>query len=98
MECYRSCVGDIRAPLEVSLNLLTSLALISSLPFAQVSKRLAILNLTNQLFRIYFRINKLNLLKPLIRAVENCGALYDHFSTKDQVCLIIYSPKIFPRP
>uniref|UniRef100_A0A915J3T7 PCI domain-containing protein 2 homolog n=1 Tax=Romanomermis culicivorax TaxID=13658 RepID=A0A915J3T7_ROMCU len=66
MECYRSCVADIRATIENS-------------------KRLAILNLTNQLFRIYFRINKLNLLKPLIRAIENCGALYDNFSMADKV-------------
>lgn len=66
MECYRSCVADIRASVENS-------------------KRLSILNLTNQLFRIYFRINKLNLLKPLIRAIENCGALYENFSMADKV-------------
>ncbi|TKR80180.1 hypothetical protein L596_014296 [Steinernema carpocapsae] len=49
------------------------------------SKKVAILNMTNQLFRIYFRINKLNLLKPLIRAIENSGPIYDFFSMADKV-------------
>ncbi|PAV89038.1 hypothetical protein WR25_14974 isoform B [Diploscapter pachys] len=51
------------------------------------SKKVAILNMTNQLFRIYFKINKLNLLKPLIRAVENAqqSGLYDSFSMADKV-------------
>ncbi|CAB3403600.1 unnamed protein product [Caenorhabditis bovis] len=49
------------------------------------SKKVAMLNVTNQLFRIYFKINKLNLLKPLIRAIDNCGALKDEFSMADKV-------------
>lgn len=28
------------------------------------------LNVVNQLFKIYFRVNKLHLCKPLIRAIE----------------------------
>ncbi|KAK0403649.1 hypothetical protein QR680_017050 [Steinernema hermaphroditum] len=51
----------------------------------RTSKKVAILNMTNQLFRIYFRVNKLNLLKPLIRAIENSGPIYDHFSMADKV-------------
>ncbi|CAL1294117.1 unnamed protein product [Larinioides sclopetarius] len=35
------------------------------------SKRWGILNLTNQLFKIYFKVNKLHLLKPLIRVIES---------------------------
>lgn len=35
------------------------------------TKRLGMLNLVNQLFKVYFRINKLNLCKPLIRAIES---------------------------
>ncbi|VDM53321.1 unnamed protein product [Angiostrongylus costaricensis] len=51
------------------------------------TKKIAVLNMTNQLFRIYFklRINKLNLLKPLIRAIDNSGALYQSFSMADKV-------------
>ena len=36
------------------------------------SKKWGILFITNQLFKIYFMINKLHLLKPLIRAVDAC--------------------------
>ncbi|XGW23909.1 hypothetical protein V3C99_005820 [Haemonchus contortus] len=49
------------------------------------TKKIAILNMTNQLFRIYFKINKLNLLKPLIRAIDNSGSLYQSFSMADKV-------------
>ncbi|EGT52063.1 hypothetical protein CAEBREN_31878 [Caenorhabditis brenneri] len=49
------------------------------------TKKVAMLNMTNQLFQIYFQINKLNLLKPLIRAIENCGPLYKHFLMADKV-------------
>jgi len=35
------------------------------------TKRWGMLNLVNQLFKIYFRVNKLHLCKPLIRAVES---------------------------
>ena len=36
-----------------------------------VTKRWGMLNVTNQLFKIYFRLNKLHLCKPLIRAIED---------------------------
>ncbi|CAH1963445.1 unnamed protein product [Acanthoscelides obtectus] len=35
------------------------------------TKRLGMLALVNQLFKVYFRINKLHLCKPLIRAIES---------------------------
>ena len=35
------------------------------------TKRWGMLNLVNQLFKIYFRVNKLHLCKPLIRAIES---------------------------
>ncbi|CAK5023027.1 unnamed protein product [Meloidogyne enterolobii] len=38
---------------------------------AETTKKIAILNLTNQLFRIYFGINRLHLLKPLIRSIDH---------------------------
>ena len=34
------------------------------------------LNIVNQLFKIYFKVNKLHLCKPLIRAIES-SALKD---------------------
>jgi len=37
------------------------------------SKRLGMLHLVNQLFKIYYRVNTLHLCKPLIRAVEGCS-------------------------
>ncbi|EFO98542.1 hypothetical protein CRE_20287 [Caenorhabditis remanei] len=49
------------------------------------TKKVAMLNMTNQLFQIYFQINKLNLLKPLIRAIDNCGPLYSKFLMADKV-------------
>lgn len=35
------------------------------------TKRHGMLHLVNQMFKVYFRINKLHLLKPLIRAIES---------------------------
>lgn len=35
------------------------------------TKRLGMLNLVNQLFKVYFRINKLHLCKPLVRAIDS---------------------------
>ncbi|CAH1173774.1 unnamed protein product [Phaedon cochleariae] len=35
------------------------------------TKRIGMLGLVNQLFKVYFRINKLHLCKPLIRAIES---------------------------
>ncbi|GMR63287.1 hypothetical protein PMAYCL1PPCAC_33482, partial [Pristionchus mayeri] len=52
---------------------------------ARISKKIAILNMTNQLFRIYFKINKLNLLKPLIRTIDNAENLQRAFSMADKV-------------
>lgn len=42
------------------------------------------LNLVNQLFKVYFRINKLDLCKPLIRAIENL-AFKDSFPLAQQI-------------
>lgn len=35
------------------------------------TKRWGLLYLVNQFFKIYFKINKLNLCKPMIRAIES---------------------------
>lgn len=42
------------------------------------------LNLVNQLFKVYFRINKLHLCKPLIRAIES-SAYKDSFPLAQQI-------------
>nr|CAD2202024.1 unnamed protein product [Meloidogyne enterolobii] len=52
---------------------------------AETTKKIAILNLTNQLFRIYFGINRLHLLKPLIRSIDHVGDLYQRFSMADKI-------------
>ncbi|XP_034657784.1 PCI domain-containing protein 2 homolog [Drosophila subobscura] len=48
------------------------------------TKRLGMMNLVNQLFKIYFRINKLHLCKPLIRAIDNF-AFKDTFPLPEQI-------------
>lgn len=48
------------------------------------TKRIAMLYLVNQLFKVYFRINKLHLCKPLIRAIES-SAFKDSFSLSQQI-------------
>lgn len=53
------------------------------------SKRKGMLNLVNQLFKIYFKINKLHLCKPLIRAIES-SALKDQFSISQLVTYRYY--------
>lgn len=48
------------------------------------TKRLGMLNLVNQLFKVYFSINKLHLCRPLIRAIDS-SAYKDHFSLSQQI-------------
>jgi len=43
------------------------------------SKKWGMLNLVNQLFKIYFKVNNLQLCKPLIRAIEQ-STLKEHFA------------------
>lgn len=50
----------------------------------EYTKRLGMLNLVNQLFKVYFRINKLHLCKPLIRAIES-SAYKDSFPLAQQI-------------
>lgn len=42
------------------------------------------MNLVNQLFKVYFRINKLHLMKPLIRAIDS-SPLKERFSLSQQI-------------
>lgn len=48
------------------------------------TKRMGMLALVNQLFKVYFRINKLHLCKPLIRAIES-SPFKESFSLSHQV-------------
>lgn len=48
------------------------------------TKRLGMLTLVNQLFKVYFRINKLHLCKPLIRAIES-SPFKESFSLSQQI-------------
>lgn len=48
------------------------------------TKRHGMLHLVNQLFKVYFRINKLHLCKPLIRAIESL-AFKDQFPLSQQI-------------
>lgn len=48
------------------------------------TKRLGMLNLVNQLFKVYFRINKLHLCKPLIRAIDS-SAFKESFPLAEQI-------------
>lgn len=53
------------------------------------SKRVAMMNLVNQLFKIYFKVNKIHLCKPLIRALENANIM-EHFSLAQRVTYNYY--------
>lgn len=55
----------------------------------EVTKRWGMLNLVNQLFKIYFKLNKLHLTKPLIRAVDS-SPLRDRFSKSQLVTYRYY--------
>ncbi|XP_053950784.1 PCI domain-containing protein 2 homolog [Anastrepha ludens] len=48
------------------------------------TKRLGMLNLVNQLFKVYFRINKLHLCKPLIRAIDS-STFKESFPLPEQI-------------
>ena len=48
------------------------------------TKKWGMLNLVNQLFKIYFKINKLHLCKPLIRAIDSLP-MKERFSLSQQV-------------
>lgn len=48
------------------------------------TKRWGMLALINQLLKVYFRINKLHLCRPLIRAVES-SPYKDHFALAQQI-------------
>lgn len=49
----------------------------------ETTKRHGMLHLVNQLFKVYFRINKLHLCKPLIRAIES-SSFKNQFTTLAQ--------------
>jgi hypothetical protein len=53
------------------------------------SKKWGMLNLVNQLFKIYFKINKLHLCKPLIRAIDSLP-IKDRFSVSQLVTYRFY--------
>uniref|UniRef100_A0A9L0RBQ1 PCI domain-containing protein 2 n=1 Tax=Equus caballus TaxID=9796 RepID=A0A9L0RBQ1_HORSE len=53
------------------------------------SKKWGMLFLVNQLFKIYFKINKLHLCKPLIRAIDSSN-LRDDYSTAQRVTYRYY--------
>lgn len=48
------------------------------------TKKLGMLNLVNQLLKVYFRINKLHLCKPLIRAIDS-SPFKDQFPLAQQI-------------
>lgn len=54
-----------------------------------VTKRWGMLNIVNQLFKIYFKVNKLHLCKPLIRAIES-SSLKDRYPKSQQVTYKFY--------
>jgi len=53
------------------------------------SKKWGMMGLCNQLFKIYFRINKLNLCKPMVRAIDNMG-MRDGFSLAQRITYDYY--------
>lgn len=56
---------------------------------SQVSKRWGMMHIVNQLFKIYFKINKINLCNPLKRVIENSG-LKESFPRTHQIVYKFY--------
>ena len=54
-----------------------------------VTKRWGMMHIVNQLFKIYFKINKINLCNPLKRVIENSG-LKDMFPESHQIVYKFY--------
>nr|XP_045370706.1 PCI domain-containing protein 2 isoform X2 [Camelus bactrianus] len=85
----RSKVGDM---LEKAAELLMSCFRVcasDSRAGIEDSKKWGMLFLVNQLFKIYFKINKLHLCKPLIRAIDSSN-LKDGYSTAQRVTYRYY--------
>ncbi|PAA92914.1 hypothetical protein BOX15_Mlig008328g3 [Macrostomum lignano] len=55
------------------------------------SKKWGMMGLCNQLFKIYFRINKLNLCKPMVRAIDNLVWPKDRFSLAQAITYNYYT-------
>lgn len=53
------------------------------------TKKWGMMSLVNQLFKVYFRVNKLHLCKPLIRAIDS-SPYKDHFPVSQQVTYRYY--------
>lgn len=53
------------------------------------TKKWGMMSLVNQLFKVYFGINKLNLCKPLIRAIDS-SPYKDRFAVSQQVTYRYY--------
>ena len=53
------------------------------------TKRIGMLNLVNQLFKVYFSINKLHLCKPLIRAID-CSPFKEMFPLGERITYRYY--------
>lgn len=56
---------------------------------SQVSKRWGMMHVVNQLFKLYFKINKINLCNPLKRVIENSG-LKEQFPPGHQIVYKFY--------
>lgn len=87
MGCFRVCAADNRFGhhFEKSFDNIPLIKVYFSIRSSdEDTKRLGMLNLVNQLFKVYFRINKLHLCKPLIRAIES-SAYKDQFPLAQQI-------------
>ncbi|XP_020820813.1 PCI domain-containing protein 2 isoform X4 [Phascolarctos cinereus] len=81
MSCFRVCASDTHRNF-------TSFSC-NSRAGIDDSKKWGMLFLVNQLFKIYFKINKLHLCKPLIRAIDSSN-LKDDYSTAQRVTYKYY--------
>lgn len=54
------------------------------------TKKWGMLTLVNHLLKVYFRINKLHLCKPLIRAIESANTFKDSFDLAQRITYKFY--------
>ena len=90
MGLFRVCAADKYANLDIWFQKHTYFSFaFHSRSSDEYTKRWGMLYLVNQLFKIYFRINKLHLCKPLIRAID-ASQFRDQFSLSQQVTYRYY--------
>ncbi len=91
MSCFRTCALDSKSGEDVTKRWGKISPRYQFVSHASTYFFSGMLNIVNQLFKIYFRVNKLHLCKPLIRAIES-SPLKDRYRIVSILYLLFYCP------